>query len=77
MQLDQLQPREPAVILAVEGRQDQVERLSAFGLRPGQMLQILRRAPWSGPFHVQVGGTELLLRAALAQCVSVQRLNRA
>jgi hypothetical protein len=24
-----------------------------------------------------VGGTELLLRAALAQCVSVQRLNRA
>jgi hypothetical protein len=24
-----------------------------------------------------VGGTEMLLRAALAQCVSVQRLNQA
>ena len=73
MRLDQLQPQETAIVLAIQGQPEQVERLNAFGIMPGQMLQILRQAPWHGPLHLQVGGTELLLRAAMAQCISVKR----
>ena len=73
VRLDQLQPQVPAIVLAVDGQPEHVERLSAFGILPGQMLQILRQAPWHGPLHLQVGGTELLLRAAMAACVSVKR----
>lgn len=37
-------------------------RLEALGLQPGRVVQVLRRAPWYGPIHLQVGMTELMLR---------------
>jgi ferrous iron transport protein A len=46
-------------------------RLQALGLRPGQRLEVLRRAPWGGPIHVRVGMTELMLRRRDAACVAV------
>ena len=38
------------------------QRLEALGLKPGQVVQMLRRGAWAGPLHVRVGMTELMLR---------------
>ncbi len=47
------------------------QRLEALGLRPGQAVQVLRRGWWSGPLHVRVGMTELMLRRREAARVSL------
>lgn len=47
-------------------------RLEALGLQPGQVVQVLRRAPWSGPIHLQVGMTELMLRRRDASRIQVR-----
>ena len=47
------------------------QRLEALGLRPGQSVQVLRRGWWSGPLHVRVGMTELMLRRRDAARVSL------
>ncbi|MEB3296513.1 MAG: FeoA family protein [Cyanobacteriota bacterium] len=47
------------------------QRLEALGLRPGQSVQMLRRAWWSGPLHVRVGMTELMLRRRDAHGVTL------
>ena len=52
-------------------------RLQALGLRPGQRVQVLRRAWWSGPIHLRVGMTELMLRRRDAACVSIQPVDTA
>lgn len=38
------------------------QRLEALGLHPGQPVRMLRRGWWSGPLHLRVGMTELMLR---------------
>ena len=47
------------------------QRLEALGLRPGQPVKVLRRGWWSGPLHVRVGMTELMLRRRDAACVAL------
>jgi len=47
------------------------QRLEALGLRPGQSVQVLRRGWWSGPLHVRVGMTEVMLRRRDAARVSL------
>jgi len=49
-----------------------VQRLGALGLQPGRVVQVLRRAPWAGPIHLQVGMTELMLRRSDARRIQVQ-----
>ncbi len=36
------------------------------------MVQVLRRAPWAGPIHLQVGMTELMLRRGDARRIQVR-----
>ena len=47
------------------------QRLEALGLKPGQVVQMLRRGAWAGPLHVRVGMTELMLRRRDAARVSL------
>ena len=49
-------------------------RLQALGLGQGQRVQVLRRAWCSGPIHLRVGMTELMLRRRDAARISVQPL---
>jgi len=49
-----------------------VQRLGALGLQPGRVVQVLRRAPWAGPIHLQVGMTELMLRRSDARRIQVR-----
>jgi len=47
------------------------QRLEALGLKPGRPVQMLRRGWWSGPLHVRVGMTELMVRRRDAACVAL------
>jgi ferrous iron transport protein A len=46
-------------------------RLEALGIKPGQPVKVLRRGWWSGPIHLRVGMTELMLRRVDAGHVEV------
>ena len=57
-----LAPGASATVQALTADPGLRQRLEALGLRPGQVVQVLRRGWWSGPLHVRVGMTELMLR---------------
>ena len=46
-------------------------RLEALGIKPGQQVKVLRRGWWSGPIHLRVGMTELMLRQIAAARIEV------
>lgn len=64
-----------ALVLDLNVEKGLRHRLQALGLRPGQRVQVLRRAWWSGPIHLRVGMTELMLRRRDAACVSIQPMD--
>lgn len=67
--LDQLRAGQEAVIAAVEVPSELAPRLLALGLTVGRRVRVLRCAPFSGPLHVRVGTTEIMLRRADAACI--------
>lgn len=71
MPLEGLRRGQVARVVALGGESGLRHRLQALGLRPGQRVQVLRRAPWGGPIHLQVGMTELMLRRRDARCVAL------
>ena len=50
-------------------------RLEALGIKPGQQVRVLRRGWWSGPIHLRVGMTELMLRRVDAARVDVSSVH--
>lgn len=66
-----LPPGASATVCALAADAGLRQRLEALGLRPGQVVQVLRRGWWSGPVHVRVGMTELMLRRRDAARVSL------
>ena len=68
-QLADLPKGATAVVASVSADASLCRRLEAMGLRPGQPVQVLQRGWWSGPLHVRVGMTELMLRRRDARCV--------
>jgi len=71
--LDALGPGESGTILALHANAELYRRLAALGLRVGKHVRILRRGRFAGPLHIRVGTTDLMLRAADACCIQVQR----
>ncbi len=47
-------------------------RLAALGIKPGQVVKVLRRGWWSGPIHLRVGMTELMLRRVDAARIEIR-----
>ena len=60
-----------ATVQALTAESGLRQRLEALGLKPGQVVQMLRRGVWAGPLHVRVGMTELMLRRRDAARVSL------
>jgi ferrous iron transport protein A len=46
-------------------------RLRALGLAPGESVGLMRQAPWSGPLHLRLGTTEVMLRGDQARHIWV------
>jgi ferrous iron transport protein A len=66
-----LRPGGTATVVSLAAERGLRARLEALGLRPGQTVQVLRRGGWSGPLHIRVGMTELMLRRRDAACVAL------
>jgi ferrous iron transport protein A len=72
-----LEPRQHAVVTALDLEFAVRERLAALGLRIGRRLHIVRRVGSSGPMQVRIEHTDLILRAAEANRIQVRLLAEA
>lgn len=57
-----LQPGQSATIRAIHSEQALHHRLSALRFRVGKTIELVRSARFSGPLHVRVGSTDIMLR---------------
>ncbi|MBP9714447.1 MAG: ferrous iron transport protein A [Sterolibacterium sp.] len=69
--LDDLIPGQTAVIESVHVDEALHHRLSALGFRVERTVQLLRRGICSGPLHVRLGATDVMLRQTEARRISV------
>jgi ferrous iron transport protein A len=69
--LDSLETGKIATILHLENEPGLHQRLHALGFRYGRQIQMIRRGWLSGPLHVRIGTTEVMLRRREAQAVRV------
>tara|TARA_B110000977_G_C11047537_1_gene481127 strand:- start:1662 stop:1895 length:234 start_codon:yes stop_codon:yes gene_type:complete len=46
-------------------------RLNGLGLRVGKTIEVIRHAPFTGPFQLRIGSTELMLRKQDADMIEV------
>ena len=46
-------------------------RLNGLGLRIGKKIEVVRHAPFTGPFQLRIGSTELMLRKQDADMIEV------
>lgn len=71
--LSSLHPGEIATIASIHADEPLHQRLLALGFRTGKKIEVIRRARFSGPFQVRIGTTDILLRKAEAEKISVHR----
>jgi ferrous iron transport protein A len=69
--LNHLLPGQQATIHAIEVEFGLQRRLYALGFRKGQTIEILRRAWLSGPLHIRIGTTEVMLRRRDAMGIEI------
>lgn len=68
-----LQPGESARIDRIDAEEALQQRLAALGFRQGKELQLVRKASFSGPLHVRIGTTDVILRVAEARRIQIQQ----
>jgi ferrous iron transport protein A len=67
--LGHLLPNQSAEISQIDAELGLQQRLYALGFRQGQRIEVLRRAWLSGPLHVRLGTTEVMVRRRDANCI--------
>ena len=67
-----LKPGESAIIAAVHTDRALSYRLAALGFRVGKRIELIRQARFSGPLHVRIGATDIMLRKREALQIEVQ-----
>lgn len=71
VKLSTLCPGETGVIMALHAEDELYHRLAAMGFRIGKRVQILRQGRFSGPLHLRIGTTDLMLRRNDAHKIDV------
>lgn len=72
--LNSLQVGNSALITGVQAESSLGRRLVALGFRTGRQICVLRRASFSGPIHVRLGTTEVMVRRRDADAIQVEAL---
>lgn len=72
--LGTLLPGDSATVIALDVSEDLYRRLAGLGVRVGKTVQLLRRGRFSGPLHIRIGTTDLMLRACEARAIRVRPL---
>lgn len=70
--LSDLHPGQEAVIDAVHADEALHHRLAALGFRIGRNVLLMRRGRWSGPLHVRLGSTDVILRRSEAGLIAIR-----
>lgn len=70
--LDQLQPRQRAVIQSISGEPGLVQRLYELGFIEGEQVELVALAPLGDPIEVRLGNSRLSLRKAEAAGIAVR-----
>ncbi len=58
-------------INATKVEQSLYQRLMALGFRIGKEVKVMRKANFSGPLHVRIGSTDIILRESEAKLIQV------
>ena len=58
-------------IASIAASPEFAHRLSALGLRVGEMIEVVRRAPFAGPLHLRIGTTDVIMRRQDAASIVV------
>jgi ferrous iron transport protein A len=66
-----LHPGEEATIRSIHADEGLHHRLTALGFRIGKRIALIRRANFSGPLHVRVGSTDIILRQSEARRIFI------
>ncbi|MTJ24034.1 hypothetical protein BMF77_03497 [Dolichospermum sp. UHCC 0315A] len=70
-----LQPGQIATITQLHSESGLQQRLLAMGFRTGRQIVMLRRGWLSGPLHVRIGTTEVMLRCREAREIEVTNVS--
>ncbi|TAE56598.1 MAG: ferrous iron transport protein A [Nostocales cyanobacterium] len=73
--LASLHPGQIATISHLRGESGLQQRLLAMGFRSGRQIVMLRRGWLSGPLHVRIGTTEVMLRCREAREIEVTNVS--
>jgi Fe2+ transport system protein FeoA len=71
MKLRDLDFNHDALIVALDGEKEVIERLEEMGMGCGRTVRVLRKMPMGGPYVVQAGTIFIALRENEASCVTV------
>lgn len=69
-----LHPGEHAQIAAIHAGEALHHRLSALGFRVGKQVTLMRRGAFSGPLHIRIGGTDVIIRQRDARQIKISPL---
>jgi len=69
--LSSLLPGQSATVQALHVDSGFQFRLNALGFRTGKIIELIRVAPFNGPFHIKLGNTEVMLRQQDAANIEV------
>ncbi len=71
LKLSDLSAGNLATIVSIHAEEVLHQRLLALGFRSGKSLEIIRKAPFSGPVQVRLGTTDIVLRRREAAKIAV------
>jgi ferrous iron transport protein A len=72
--LGSLRPGDSATVIALDVSEELYHRLAGLGVRVGKTVRLLRRGRFSGPLHIRIGTTDLMLRVCEARAIRVRPL---
>lgn len=74
MTLDELRPKEKAVVTGIGGRGPVRRRLIDMGITPGANVMLKKTAPFGDPLEINVRGYSLSMRKSEAAQVEIERV---
>ncbi|MCX7627490.1 MAG: ferrous iron transport protein A [Methylophilaceae bacterium] len=75
MTLYNLDPGQSAYICSIDADEGLYQRMLALGFRIGKRVEMIRRARFSGPVHVRIGTTDVMMRLTEAQRVHIRNIS--
>jgi len=70
--LSNLRPGQKAIVRSISAGRGATRRLLDLGITPGEHIEVLRSAPFSGPVRIRVRGSDISIGRGIAMKVLVE-----